>query len=409
MVKSGQRADVVPRPYQTGSYYGHERTTFAETLEGRYGKRHKRKYRSQNAVIHQKETVISRGYTEWDYQGWGSRYFELEAEPRRGEWLHNQLWSQMSDLEYKLLHGLQKRLQPTDLSFNLFNFLYEAREIPSLLDPAKVVMKRMTSRIPRGTFKKAGGKEARKWLRGTLNDIADTYLGATFGWVPTYSDGNALMERVQHLSDSYKAITRLRDTVQRFAFSQDLPVGPVYAGRAVDPNVIDADNSENEVTLFVKKAKCTVSGSYRYEIPMLESFVFLSSAMDNAGLHFDLATIWNAVPFSWLVDWVVPIGDALEADRKPWTEIVPVVEGTISWKIEYEIRYPKLSYAKWAGRLYTSQEPGLLTGTYYVRNPLPASVEPYRYPPFSIFGWSKNGTKRAGILAALGLRALYKR
>lgn len=386
MVKSAYSPSFRPHPVYPDSSI----LSSFEKIEGSYGGKKKPK---RTAVEHLKELEVLKGFVEYDYPGWGYNYYYTSPSLSRGDLITLWYASTFDKVEYKLMNSLYKQTQQGDLSFNLFNFLYEAREIPSLLDPLKVSLKRLkANRLPKGF------RRSKRWAKGALKDIASTYVNGNFGWVPTISDSNELTSRIRSLSNSYQRVKRLVGTRRRTRFQQvltDLP--PLY----IDRSPVTGGYS----TLRVIKATCSVTAEWSYDIPMLNSFAFLSTGLDKMGLHFDLATIWNAVPFSWLVDWVLPIGDALAADRKGWTEIRTIISGTVSWAIDYEVRMDLDSYGTWAERPATKKEPGLITGRYYYRNTF-SNVEEYRYPPAEPFGgWN---VKRAGILSALSLMAKAK-
>lgn len=409
MVKSAQRVNKQPVQYPLRGTQAADRNVYAELIEGSNGKRWKRMkdgtkmaYFLRTEVEHYTELLLGDAYIMWDYPGWGSTVYTLECSPSRGRAILNWLEPQLSAVEYRLLNSIYKRLEPTDLSFNLFNFLYEAREFPSLLDPAKIAFKRLKStKLKKQPAVKAivGNK---RWRRRVIDDLASTYVNGQFGFVPTISDSKEIMSRFSDLENSYSKLKAKSKEKHRYGYSEKVAIssGSSPMGYLCSPAVIGNAFNGSAYQLVITSAKCTVNGVASYEIPMLNTFAYMSSVLDRSGLHFDLATIWNAVPFSWAVDWILPIGEALAADRQPWTEINILNDGTLSWKIEYSIIFndDKVQSLDWSGRQPNYSSSGVIKGTIYWRYKIPP-IKEYRFPPFEpLKGWS---LRKAAIGAAI--------
>lgn len=406
MVKSSQRIHKQPFMYPLRGTTA-ERITYAEKLEGGYGKRWKRTkagrmaYYERTGVVHYSELALGNPHVMWDYPGWGSSVYLLEPSFDRGEQILNAFEPILSKVEYSLLNSIYKRLEPVDLSFNLFNFLYEARELPSLLDPFKASMKRLFP-SPKARKQLRNQFGTKQWKRGVIDDIASTYVNGQFGFVPTISDSKEIMSRFSDLENSYSKLKALSKQKRRYGYSEKVELGSVNPyDRVCNPAVIGNAYLGSPVQLVFTKATCTVNGVASYDIPALQSFAFMSSVLDRTGLHLDLATLWNAVPFSWAVDWLVPIGDALAADRQPWTEINILNDGTLSWKIEYSLIFndDNVSVLDWSGRPPNYHESGVIKGTIYWRYKIPP-IREYRYPPFKpLKGWDLRKAAIAGAIA----------
>lgn len=414
MVKSAQRVNTQPVMYPERGTLAKDVIVYAELIEGSNGKRWKRMkdgskmaYFLRTEVEHYSELALGNPHIMWDYPGWGSTLYALEPSPSRGRAILNALEPQLSAVEYRLLNSIYKRLEPVDLSFNLFNFLYEAREFPSLLDPAKMAMRRL-----KGTkLKKQPGIKAivgnKRWRRQVIDDLSATYVGGQFGFVPTISDSKEIMSRFSDLENSYSKLKAKSKEKHRYGYSEkvslDSSSSPV--GYLCSPSVIGNAFNGSAYSMVITSAKCTVNGVASYDIPMLNTFAYMSSVLDRSGLHFDLATVWNAVPFSWAVDWILPIGEALAADRQPWTEINIVNDGTLSWKIEYSLIFnnDKVQSLDWAGRPPNYSSSGVIKGTIYWRYKIPP-IKEYRYPPFKpLKGWSARKAA-IGLAIANGFR-----
>lgn len=57
--------------------------------------------------------------------------------------------------------------------------------------------------------------------------------------------------------------------------------------------------------------------------------------LDQIGFHPDLATVYEAIPFSWMIDWFVPIGNYLESMSSSWLNPQINFTGSISTKYTF--------------------------------------------------------------------------
>jgi len=98
--------------------------------------------------------------------------------------------------------------------------------------------------------------------------------------------------------------------------------------------------------------------------------------LDVQGFHPDAATVWEAVPFSWLVDWVLPVGNYLESMTGNWFQPAVSYRGTISSKIVVSYSVIDDNAVWWlnANRGRTSAE-GIFT--LYQRDPFAPTKDDY--------------------------------
>jgi hypothetical protein len=96
--------------------------------------------------------------------------------------------------------------------------------------------------------------------------------------------------------------------------------------------------------------------------PELEGLGALVTALDAAGFHPDLATVWDLVPLSFVVDYFLPVGKLVDSiHSRGWVRAVSFT-GWTSVKV-------KLSYSMWSG---TNQSQHVITDprtvySYYAR------------------------------------------
>lgn len=123
------------------------------------------------------------------------------------------------------------------------------------------------------------------------------YTDYAFAAKPTALDAIALLD---NLAFARSRLTKLRKTLgESKRFSSNTSARIVENPRAGD-------------VVFSGKPKARVEGYYTVTIPELakpleDMFLW----MDVIGIHPDVSALWELVPFSWLIDWVLPIGDIL--------------------------------------------------------------------------------------------------
>jgi len=107
----------------------------------------------------------------------------------------------------------------------------------------------------------------------------------------------------------------------------------------------------------------------------------LTSTLSNTGLDNPLSIIWELVPYSFVLDWLVPVGSTLEALSVQLG--VDFVSGTISRKTSYHADFARLTplYANYIdsasgqitgtrdGMEYSRSITGLPTPSFYIKSP----------------------------------------
>jgi len=394
MVKSASRSVTEDRPYSTAPFTGPgwQYKAYVESLEGDYGRK------KQNACYHYKTIVASPGFVRWELPNGNRTTINVDAS-NYGSGLYDMISHVLDPVEYAMLNTVARQVDPIDTSFSILNFLYELREVPSLLDPFKMVAKRVS---PSRAGGKRLGRNHRKFAKDAINDISSTYVNANFGYVPTISDGFEITSRLSNLENSYADLKKkLKPRFFRRKAAVNLnPISipcPWSSNQSVG---ITSPDDQATAKLVFKKCQLTATGRASYDAPEFNTLGFITSVLDRSGFYFDLATLWNVVPFSWAVDWVFPIGDALAADRKSWTQIDVKVEGTYTWKIEYEIYFPDPKQVRWTNSLPTSSQSGKIIGTLYLRSGIPP-IEGYKSPPNPGTLFPKWNVKKGLISAAV--------
>lgn len=186
---------------------------------------------------------------------------------------------------------------------NLTVFLAELRDI-----------KRMFSLLPKRHLGISSWGEVRETLRYS-NDL---HLNYNFGWKPFFAD----------IINVRKAYASYEERLYRFLNRSS----QMLRQRVTDSGSIDSTSSwsglETKTRSIIKGAYTLTSNfAYSYDVPYGGLELRIRGWLDSLGLNLDPATLWQLVPWSFVVDWVVDVSGYLEQPSTDWSEPY------ITWKM----------------------------------------------------------------------------
>lgn len=170
----------------------------------------------------------------------------------------------------------------------------------------------------------------RKWTRSS-KDVSDKFLGVNFGVLPFASDITAITARLKNLGPNIDRWNRDADDVRVLNGHVDFtPDGSFtnqtgYIGKTKQGHQFYFDLPANRTYAFGYDSK--LSGTIRYELHRTIKCVahayyvpirLPSDLSDDIkrevwGFSKPLTAIWNAIPFSFVVDWFTNVGDLIHA------------------------------------------------------------------------------------------------
>lgn len=198
--------------------------------------------------------------------------------------------------------------------FNLINFALEAGDLPDLA-------RSVASRLRRGYTSR--------------QDISDDYLAAQFGALPLISDFRAVMDRLSNWGENLgRARARLAAGV-RASGGGTYPVSFLKTGYSV--------SAPNATVLGDLAFSGKITTHYSCKITGHINSNSLQEFLDYIGFYPDISTLWDALPFSFLVDYFLPIGDSLQ--QRSWVQpSINCVNGCVSYKLEGTYDFKPRSY-----------------------------------------------------------------
>jgi hypothetical protein len=199
----------------------------------------------------------------------------------------------MSALAAKLV----KDTNPEKVSFNAPLFLFELREFPRLLRDMGGFLSRKIDKIHIKDF----GAEA-----------AAMNVALEFGWKPLISDLGKMLSCMRAIEARKKLLASFTKTGGR-TFTRDL-----YSDYTESSGLVTANSWPVGLTCMEsRKTSTKIWGyaSWRLVNPLPDSDQELMDLAFNLynGLNFRPSQLWEAMPWSWFVDYFLNVGDLVAA------------------------------------------------------------------------------------------------
>lgn len=219
-------------------------------------------------------------------------------------------------------------------NFHAISFLRELEETWGMLkNPFKLI-----SKIERGPSKSALAKlsksEFRKWsryavdkqrhsLKSVIKAAEDTWLEGTYGWVPFVGDLIAATDIFQSVRERRELLKSKART--SFAMSGSSHDNTLYIGTPTDYRPFYYASGSGDFT----KQKVKYYGYVETNPSLASENAFFSAAR---ALNIDRLgyAAWDAVPYSFVVDWFLPLGDAID---KKFSGPALLVSMTTPWAV----------------------------------------------------------------------------
>lgn len=195
--------------------------------------------------------------------------------------------------------SLYNRARPTNPEMDLANALYELKDLPRMLK--------------------------QRFEFNGLKDVFDFNLAVQFGWLPLLSDTRNFYQthKVMHkrlqqlLRDNGKPVRRRvqgpkiqKTTLLGETTGMDFPLlSPLLLTSSYGDSARNASKEE-----YVESLNVWFSGRFRFWLPKgdFNDWRWTSRMMARIyGLRISPGVVYNAIPWSWLLDWFTNAGDAV--------------------------------------------------------------------------------------------------
>jgi hypothetical protein len=166
--------------------------------------------------------------------------------------------------------------------------------------------------------------------RGFVPNVAGIHLNLLFGWKPTYGD---LMNMLSAMSNYAKKIKEWNDNVGRVVHKRTT-VAIVNGSKS---GVLSSTPAAGYTTNYQGNVEGKVSYHLRYRIKPLPQLGALAQGilghLDAWGFELNPRIIWESIPFSFVVDWFLNVGEGLERLKYDTFELpIDIVDSALQYK-----------------------------------------------------------------------------
>lgn len=214
-------------------------------------------------------------------------------------------------------YALQNFIPKLDDGFSLPVFLAEFAQMKSLFASVASLLLKLPAAI-------------RSLFTRPLRDISNAWLSSIYGWIPFISDCRKIAKKLFELRTSVSQFVSESGRRKTFHYGLKLDPANVYgpgwltesseinltAYHAGDP-LWYAKDLINEVNCVQQNQKTFSSFRYgatmdfSYNIPDMGILTSLLAGLDKFGVNLSVSDLWEIIPFSFVVDWFINIGNWL--------------------------------------------------------------------------------------------------
>lgn len=210
---------------------------------------------------------------------------------------------------------------------SLVNFVLELKDFKDIFKYLATGFRKKLSRLDNFRVKDNLGNE--RIINITERDkplqwMSKKYLAYNFGWLPLYNDVVALYESISGFEATFREMIRRESIPQQRYWGTTIPgtssaLSTPYFNSTAGPEGGWLGACSNRFRVRVTMDACEgiryhAAMRYRYKLP---SDIFgvggkLKAYKDLLGINGNPAILWNAIPFSFIIDWIVNVSGYLE-------------------------------------------------------------------------------------------------
>lgn len=252
--------------------------------------------------------------------------------------------------------ALDKALNQVPEEISIANFLFELREVKSL--------------IPR--------------ING-WKTVTDGFLNWNFGWLPLIQDIKAMLSLVSNVRKRLEHLKRVNRRTITVSHSRtyvitddDSPIGAPEASPHEYPLPLVSKTRYHEV-------KVSQHMSVSYDLDLYGADAFLQAMCSALGLMNPAKIVWNAIPFSFVLDWFIHLGSFLDSEFgvAPFKGTIKIRSATCSYRTKTFVDHFAPSYYPSLGERTVHQFGTTLIRGYHRRHGTPeGTIEVTGLTPF---------------------------
>jgi hypothetical protein len=208
-------------------------------------------------------------------------------------------WSMVDSAMEHMLPGIKPELSLINSLIELKDFKTLPRTLSSIATMSKHLIK-APGRYP---------------LKKVMKVCADAYLQDKFNIAPLISDIMGVYDTFKSIPAKANRLRKDAGTVKHLHYRKDLsaeypPIIISGSGNPLPTYYVLAGHQANwNIQGLYTLNQFTVSMSYKFFLPdMSEKELLARAYLDSLGVNLNPQIIWNAIPWSFVVDWLVGIG-----------------------------------------------------------------------------------------------------
>lgn len=215
---------------------------------------------------------------------------ELHGSFREWPWIPSFSDSDLSDFAIDAFNKFHDQV-PTSVS--LANFLYELKD-----------MKGMIPSIDKKSISKTA---------------SNNFLAFEFGVLPFVSDIKAILDMSAAVDKRLQHLIEMNGKTSKLTFERTLVVeGPsmTFSRSLYDPRTQDTDTPGGFVRFVGNGGKCNlrIGASLQQDLTGLKDAMSTMKALAaSGGFNHPARVVWNAIPYSFVVDWFFHVGKLLDS------------------------------------------------------------------------------------------------
>lgn len=236
-------------------------------------------------------------------------------------------------LRERALRTLLPQIRP---KLSILNALYELKDFKRFFETASHLttsgsVRELYRRIKTVYRPKRGDHRT---LRQYLRASAGGYLQAQFNVLPLLKDLTGLGQVIQSVRRQVQDLLDRERAPQVRHFETPLD-STIYADTTANVDFVPADAAQATLdglptaTRIVRYNRAVFNATIRYSYTLSgweRNNALLGGFLDGVGANLNPAIIWNAIPWTFVLDWVVNINNFLEQYKFRWLEPVCTID-----------------------------------------------------------------------------------
>lgn len=241
------------------------------------------------------------------------------------------------DFETKCQDGLKAMLPGIKSELSLLNSIYELKDfktLPTQLSRVFTTLKSLASWIASpqaGKTLKQLAKMRTAYLREGSKTVADAYLLNEFALSPLLNEITILQKILKSLAKQLKKLLENEGKVRRSYYVRELDDLIITNEESIWRNTsnsscYDGDRFTRIVSLPAGLPTFRCYMEYKYHLSAYQrAYSGIMSLLDVFGINLNPQIIWNAIPWSFAIDWVFRVngwlGQFANGNMRPTTHI----------------------------------------------------------------------------------------